>query len=182
MAIVGRVQGMLLRPRQEWQIIDTEQTTTGDLYRGYVAPLAAIGSVPTAVGRLLFGTNVALGTVIAEALVSFALSLAFVYVAAILIDRLAPRFGGTPNMAQALKVSAYGWTAAFVAGIFAIVPALGVLGILGLYSLYQIHTGLPVLMKAPPERAFGYTAAVVGVVFVITVVLSAAWFVVFPPA
>lgn len=180
MALMDRVQGMLLRPRQEWQVIDREHTNTGDLYRGYVVPLAAIANIPMAIGTLLFSPSVAPGSAIAQALVGFALSLAFVYVAALAIDQLAPRFGGIRSWAQALKVSAYGSTAAFVAGIFSIVPALGVLGILGLYSLYQIYTGLPVLMKTPPERAFAYTAVVVVVVVIMTAVLSAVYFAAFP--
>jgi hypothetical protein len=62
---------------------------------------------------------------------------------------------------QALKVAAYASTAALVAGVFAILPGLQVLQFLGFYSLYLLFLGLPVLMKAPKDKALGYTAVVV---------------------
>ena len=80
---------------------------------------------------------------------------------ALIIDAFAPAFGGQKSRIQALKVSAYASTAAWCAGIFALVPPLSFLGILGLYSLYLLYSGLPVLMKAPQEKAAGYTALVV---------------------
>ena len=46
-----------------------------------------------------------------------------------------------------------------------------ILGILGLYSIYLLWLGLPVLMKSPPHRATGYTAAVVVIMFVIMFVV-----------
>ena len=53
------------------------------------------------------------------------------------------------------------------------------LGILGLYSLYLLYLGLPVLMKAPQEKALGYTVVVIiaAVVLVVLVGLVAGVFV-----
>ena len=52
-----------------------------------------------------------------------------------------------------------------------IIPRLSFLAILGLYSLYLLWLGLPVLMKSPADRATGYTAAVVVIMFVIMFVV-----------
>ncbi|HEV8613124.1 MAG TPA: YIP1 family protein, partial [Gemmatimonadales bacterium] len=93
-------------------------------------------------------------------------------VLALIIDALAPSFGGQKNPIQALKVAVYSSTAAWLAGIFAIIPSLGVLGILGLYSLYLLYLGLPILMKAPQDKAIGYTLVVVIVGIVIFVVIG----------
>ena len=92
---------------------------------------------------------------------TYVLTLVGVYVLSLIIDALAPTFGGTKSPIQALKVAAYSSTAAWVAGIFALMPGLRMLGILGLYSLYLLYLGLPVLMKAPKEKAMGYTVLVV---------------------
>jgi hypothetical protein len=62
---------------------------------------------------------------------------------------------------QALKLAAYSSTAAWLAGIFALIPGLRFLGILGLYSLYLLYLGLPVLMKTPREKVLPYIAVVV---------------------
>jgi hypothetical protein len=100
------------------------------------------------------------------------LTLVGTYVLALIIDALAPTFDGQRNQIQALKVAAYSSTAAWVAGIFALIPWLGVLGILGLYSLYLLYLGLPVLMKAPREKALPYTAVVILAAIVLFMVIG----------
>jgi hypothetical protein len=165
MNLVERVKHMLLTPRAEWEVIDTEPATVGALYTGYVIPLAAIGPVARIIGSAVFGIRfggsvyrVPLGSAITNAVVIYVLSLVSVYLLALIIDALAPTFGGTRNQIQALKVAVYSSTAVWLSGIVALVPGLAVLGILGFYSIYLLYLGLPVLMKAPVEKAGAYTA------------------------
>jgi hypothetical protein len=180
MALTDRVQGILLRPRQEWPVIDTEPATTADLYRNYIAPLAAIGPIARIIGFSIFGVGVPvigavripLGTAVVQAVIAFALALVGTYVLAFVIDQLAPTFGGTRSSIQALKVAAYSSTAQWVAGIFGVFPPLAVLSLLGFYSLWLLYLGLPALMKAPQERALAYTGAVVVVAIVIAIVVG----------
>jgi hypothetical protein len=113
-----------------------------------------------------------IGLAIASAIVTYVLTLVGVYVLALIIDGLAPTFAGTKNQMQALKVAAYSSTAAWVAGIFAIMPGLRMLGILGLYSIYLLYLGLPVLMKSPKDRAVGYMVLVIVVEAVLLVVIG----------
>jgi hypothetical protein len=169
MALVDRVKNILLTPKTEWTVIDVEPTTVGDLYKGYIIPLAAIGPIAQAIGFSVFGMRVPflgtyrtpLGTAVTQAVVTYVLTLVAVYVLSIIIDKLAPTFGGTSSPIQALKVAAYSYTASWVAGIFLLVPALSLLSMLGLYSLYLLYLGLPVLMKAPAEKALSYTVVVI---------------------
>lgn len=179
MALVSRVKGILMTPKAEWAIIDNESTTVGSLYTSYIIPLAAIGPICTFIGMSLVGFNM-LGVAVKwpvdlgleSAIVRYALSLVSVYVLALIIDALAPNFGGQKNSIQALKVAAYSSTAAWVAGVFMLVPALGILAILGLYSFYLMFLGLPVLMKAPEEKAAGYVIVVVVCAIVLYVVVG----------
>ena len=169
MALLERVKRILLTPKEEWQVIDSEPATPASLYTGYIIPLAAMGPIAQAIGYSVFGVSVPfmgtyrtpVGSAITGAVVTFALTLLGVYVLALVIDALAPTFSGTRNQIQALKVAAYSSTASWLAGIFALVPGLRVLGILGLYSLYLLYLGLPVLMKSPQEKALGYTVVVI---------------------
>ena len=176
MSLVERVKRILLTPRTEWDVIDGEATTPGKLYTGYIVPLAAIGPIAQVIGfsvlgvRMPFGSAVyrtPIGTALTTAAVTYALSLLGVYILALIIDGLAPTFGGTKSQVQALKTAAYSSTASWVAGIFTLVPGLRVLAILGLYSIYLLYLGLPVTMKAPGDRAGAYT----GVVIVAAIVL-----------
>jgi len=106
--------------------------------------------------------------------VGYVLSLAMVFVLALIVDALAPTFGGSKSQISALKVVAYGSTAGFLGGIFSLLPALSILGLLAaFYSIYLIYTGLPVLMKCPKEKAVAYTAVVIVCGFVLMLVAGA---------
>jgi hypothetical protein len=192
MALVDRVKNILLTPRTEWEVIDAEPTTVADLYKGYIMPLAAIGPVAQAIGSTVFGHTIPflgsyrtpIGTAIGGAIVSYVLTLVGVFVLALIIDALAPTFDGTKNQIQALKVAAYSSTASWVAGIFGLIPALGLLMILAVYSLYLLYLGLPVLMKSPKEKALGYTVVIIiaGIVLFMAIGLGAGMFVAAPAA
>jgi hypothetical protein len=143
--------------------------------------LAAIGPVASIIGLSIFGVSVPftgtyrlpLGSVIGHAVVSYVLALAGVYVLGLVINALAPNFLGAKDEMQALKVAAYSSTAAWLAGIFMLVPALGFFQILGLYSLYLLYLGLPRLMKAPQEKAAVYTLVVIIAALVIMTLIGA---------
>jgi Yip1 domain len=178
MDLVSRVKGILLNPKNEWTTIDTEPTTVGSLYTGYIIPLAAIPAVCSFIGSTMIGNSVTgkvgMSTALTIAAVSFALSLAVLYVIALIIDALAPSFGGQKSQIQALKVVAYSSTAAWVAGVFTLVPGIGgLVGLVGLvYSLYLLYMGLPILMKAPQDKAMGYTVVVIVAWIVMYVVVG----------
>jgi hypothetical protein len=179
MNLLDRVKNILLTPREEWRVIEAEPATPAELYKEYIVPLAAIGPVAMAIGALVFGYHALgvsyrppVGTLLSSAIVTFLLTLGGVYVLALIIDALAPHFGGTSSQIQALKVATYASTASWVAGIFGLIPALSVLGILGLYSLYLLYLGLPVLMKAPEDKAAGYTGVVVIAAIVLFLVIG----------
>lgn len=181
MALMERAKNILFQPKQEWPVIDAEQTTVGALYTGYIVPLAAIGPVASLIGWSVLGMRIPfVGAMkipisygLRMALIQYAGTLVGTYVLALIIDALAPTFGGQKNQIQALKVAAYSATAAWVAGIFGLIPALAILGLLGLYSLYLLYLGLPILMKSPQDKAMGYTVVVIVVAIVLAIVIQA---------
>jgi Yip1 domain len=169
MNLVDRVKRILLSPRTEWPVIDAEPTAPAQLFTGYIMPLAAIGPIAQLIGYSVFGISVPfvgtyrmpIGTAMTSSLVSYVLTLAGTYVLALIIDGLAPSFNGQRSLIQALKLAAYSSTAAWLAGIFLILPGLRMLTILGAYSLYLLYLGLPVLMRSPREKAMAYTVVVI---------------------
>lgn len=98
-----------------------------------------------------------------SAIVGYALTFAVVYVAAMIVDVLAPTFGGQKNFGNALKLAVYSYTPYWLASVFLLVPFLKFLVILGLYGVYLLYLGLPALMKVPKEKAFLYAAAILPV-------------------
>jgi hypothetical protein len=175
-ALAARVKNILRRPTAEWQVIEAEPTTMRGLYLGYVAPLAAIWPVCGIVGGLVFGLSWGGLTFRPEPLsailgagLQFMLQLLIVYAMALAIDTLAPSFGGTPNRMQALKTAAYGATAFWLGGVFALVPIVAFLSVVGLYSIYLFYRGVGPMMKVAPDRVGSFAAVVVGVAIVLQV-------------
>jgi hypothetical protein len=178
MSLVDRAKGILTNPRQEWAVIDDEPLNVAGLLTGYVLPLAAIGPVASFLGWTVFGLGglirVSAGAAVAYAITMFIMAIVSVFVCAWVINVLAPTFGATQNMPQAIKVSAYSMTAAWVAGIFGLIPALSILAAIGgLYSLYLLYIGLPMLMKVSADKAMSYTIVVVLVTIVVYIVAGA---------
>lgn len=167
MDLVQRVKDILLAPKQTWPAIEAEAADAASLYRNYVMIVAAIPAVAGFVGMSVFGfgmmgmttVRLPLANGLAHMVTGYVLSLALVFVVALIVDALAPSFGGQKSRINALKLVAYGSTAGMVGGIFSLVPPLSVLGLVAaLYSVYLVYLGLPVLMKCPEEKAPAYTA------------------------
>ena len=168
-ALLQRVLDILMRPRETWLQINAENGNPGRIYLGYLVFLAAIPAVAGFIGYSLvgvgaFGISVRVPVVqgLVSMVVGYVLSLAMVYVLALIANMLAPRFQAQQDMGSAFKLVAYASTAGMLGGVFSILPSLAMLGLLAaLYSVYLIYSGIPVLMKAPQEKAVGYTAALV---------------------
>jgi len=174
--MIGRIQRLILKPKDEWPAIDAEPMTAQGILMGWVAPLAAIGPAARLIQGQVFPMSVfgvtwrppLLGAIV-TAILTWLLAIASTYVWALVIDALAPSFGGTKNQISALKAAAFSGTAAWICGIFGILPFLGILGILGLYSIYLFWVGGPLLMKVPQDKAPGFiiVSIIVGAVAMI---------------
>ena len=180
MNLVERAKKLVLKPKEEWPVIAAEIHSVQDLYTKYVMILAAIPAVAAFVGFSFIGVSgfgysyrVPIASGLAQMVLQYLLSLGGVYVMALIIDALAPSFGGEKSFPQAIKVAAFFPTASWLAGVFYLIPALSILAILGgLYSLYLLYLGLPLLMKAPEDKAIPYTVVVIIVAIVVMVVIG----------
>jgi len=172
-SLVSRVKYILTRPKFEWPVIDAESASIKGLFTSYAVILAAIPAVATIVGQIAFGHRGLVGPVLAGVL-SYVLSLLSVYILGMIIDALAPTFGGTKNPVKAMQVAVYSMTAAWVAGVLNVLPMLGWLaGLLGLYGFYLMYLGLPTLMKTAADKALGYTIVVVVAAIILNVIVFA---------
>lgn len=152
MALVERVTNILTKPKFEWPKIAAEEASVASLYTGYIMILAAIGPIALILRGGIVG-----------AVVAYAIALGVTYILALIVDALAPTFGGEKNFIQSLKLTAYSYTAAWIAGIFQLIPFLGgLLSLLGaIYAWYTFYLGVVTMKKCPEEKAVVYTVAIV---------------------
>jgi hypothetical protein len=178
MDLKTRATNILTKPAAEWAVIAAESTTPMELITSYAAPLSAIPAICSFIGLSIVGVTIPLmGTIrsgiaagLASAVVRFVLGLVAVYVSAIIIEKLAPTFQSKGDTTQALKLVVFASTPIWLAGIFQIVPALGVLAILaGLYAIYLFYLGLPAVMHTPPDKVISYMVLAALVIIILYV-------------
>src|SRR5690606_19535458 len=100
-SLAARGKNILLMPKTEWARIDAERATVRSIYVPYVLLLAAIGPLAMLIGGQVFGYGAfgvhfrpTLMSGLVTAVVSYGLALAGVFVLALVIEALAPSFGG----------------------------------------------------------------------------------------
>lgn len=172
--ILSRAYGLLRNPKDEWQQIKAEETTVPNILIGYVAPLAAITPICDLIGSTLFGRmlQMAPGEAIIRAVVTWVVTIALVYLLGFLINALADNFDGDRDELSAHKIAAYSLTPAFLSGVFGLWPPLWWLSLFALAAMvFLMFRGLPILMKAPEDRALSYAATVTIAAMVAGIVL-----------
>lgn len=174
--LVQRAIRICTQPDDEWRVIEPEPDTPQQVIAAYLLPLAVAGAIAAAIGGILFGLVAFgggrhLGFTLLGALVSIVATVAGCIIAALAVDALAPTFNGRPDRRQAFKLVVYSATPALLVNLLRIIPFLGLLAIVGaIWSAYVMLRGIPVMMKAPQERALPY-ALVVIVVYVVASIL-----------
>jgi len=180
MNIIERAKNIIVAPNKEWDVIALEQPNTGQIIMGYVLLLAGAAAVAAFIGYgLLFGPSLGFGLRVAttEWGIYYALNvlvgaIAGVFISALVIDALAPSFGSEKNVGRSVQLVAYSYTPAWVGGLLAIYPPLGIVGALaGLYGLYIMYLGMPKLKKTPTDKHAGYFVVSIITIIVVYVVI-----------
>lgn len=153
MNLLDRIKRILAEPRDEWVKIAAEPASVQSLYTNWIMILAAIGPI-----ALLVSMNS-----LQFAIAQYVRSLIMTFVLALVVDTVAPSFGGTKDFVASLKLTAYSYTATWLAGIFNVLGTLGgMIGVIAtIYTLYTLFLGAPVLNKASPDKAVPFTVVVV---------------------
>ncbi len=178
MNIVERIKKILLNPKEEWLVIKGEAASVQALFTQYAIMLAAIPAFAGLVGFSLFGYGYGIklpfGSSIRWAILTYILSLISTYALGFIIDALAPTFGSVKDLVASMKVAVYSSTAAWVGGLFNLIPVLSFVSFLaGIYTLVLLYFGLKAVKDVPEEKMIGYFIAVVVVAIVIYMIVGA---------
>ena len=167
MNLIERVKNILLTPKTEWDVVNSETPNNQNILVSYVIPLVAIGAIASFIGWGFIGKSysygfgswkmvgVSLG--IKYAIIALVSGIAGTLLTAFVIDALAPTFKSEKNFGRSLQLAAYSFTAGWVGAVFNILPSLAIIGSLcGIYGLYLMYIGLPKLKKTPADQVTGY--------------------------
>jgi hypothetical protein len=188
MDLVRRIQNILLKPKEIWPVIKSEEMTIAGIYKSYALILAAVPAVAHAIGLAFIGTSfigiryrTSLGDALGDAVLSYCVSLASLFMVALVINGVAPKFASQKNLTNAFKLVAYSWTPTWVAGILLLIPSLSWLtSLVSLYGLYLLYCGLPILMETPKEKVMVYFLSAVALSIILVGFILSVVALVFP--
>jgi len=169
MNAVARVKAILIDPAAAWRGFEKDIGDPAYLLSRYVAVLALIPALSSFVSATLIGVVAPSGTILRTDLIgglfgaifSYAASCAIVVLLGLIIDLLAPRFGGRRDFEDAFKLAVYSFTPLWLAGIFLLLPGLRFLLLTGVYGIYLFWLGAPRLAKVPEQQAANFTLVIV---------------------
>jgi hypothetical protein len=172
LGLIGRVKAIVMTPQAEWPAVAAESSDA--LAIRYIAILALIPVLARLVGGWLIGGYTPFLSALIGAVVAYALSFVVVFAVALVVDLLAPKFGGKRGYSSALRLTAYSFTPVWLSGIFLLVPGASFLVLLGLYGFYLMWIGMPALMQSPKDKTLLYVVTVAACAIAIDAVVRIA--------
>ncbi len=178
--IVQRVINIITKPKQEWEVIATEQPDTMKLIGGYALILALIPALSAFIKYGIIGmsfmgyTSRSIATGIQTGLIQLLSAVIGVYLLAWVIDLLAPSFDSQKNFGRSLQLAVYASTPQWVAGILLLLSTTMsmLIMLISLYAIYLLAVGMPVLKGTPKDKVVGYVALTIIAMIAIAVVMA----------
>jgi hypothetical protein len=177
---------LALKPGTEFPIIASERESIEAVVTRWVAPLLLVMLATKVLSAWIFGLDIdatvhgrtaslnvpfQLTEAILLALPLLVQSIVMVFVTALVIDALAPWFGGTRDLVQAVRTAAYVATPAWLVGIigpawemgvFRVQPPRGITMFVGaIWGIWLLLRALPPMMKVSNGKSWSYTAVIV---------------------
>ena len=174
MNLIDRVKNILMTPKTEWLVIDTEQATPMTLLTSYVLPLSILASLANILRGLFYAGGFG-SYFIWVAVIGFISILIGFYISLYVIDLLAPSFASEKNLNKSAQLVAYSNTPVWVAAFLSFIPIIGwLIAIAGwVYSIYLFYIGLTVMKKTPEDKKVVYMIVAFLVMFAVTAIISA---------
>ncbi len=165
-SLLLRVKNILIRPRDEWQVIRDEPATYSATLRS-AAVLAALPPLAAVLGRFVLDRNIQ-DNKVAFSLAYFLFSDLFWYcmyvVNIVLTGLIVAAIASVPasrlNNVQGLKIAAYSFTPLVVASMISLIPGADwIFYIAVAYNLYLLYLGIISFTSAGKKQAAWQTVA-----------------------
>lgn len=176
----ARIVKLLTNPREYWGEVvaepaDIKSLLPQMLVLAGIPALASFLNIMFTALRFVFSGGAVIGAGIALVL-SLAANLGIWIAFGFIINALAPTFQAQKDQGQAVKLATGTIIPMWVGQVLNMVPfpGIGILGTLGGlgYGAYILYLGLPVMNGTPQEKAIPYTAASIGILFVVAMVAA----------
>lgn len=162
--ILLRIRNILVRPRDEWQVIKDEEITYRNLITGYCALIAAIPPVAAVAERFIFNRGIVsnavqspFGYVIAANVLWYLVIIVNVIITGAVITAIVTRKEPGWTSLLGLQLASYSYTPLFLVGILIVIPQLAwLLYPAVLYSIYLLYLGIRTIAGLSQGKAAAY--------------------------
>ena len=164
MEFFDRVKAILVNPKEEWIIIEAENTPHSKVFAGYLLILALIPAITIFIsyvwkwfsavsGFVGFFDSPYLKYVIIGAFQPTVIILGGVYLSAFAINAFSEQFGSAKDLSRTFSLVAYSYTPLCVAGLLNIFNPLAFLvPFVGLYGFFLLYIGVESLLKPAADK------------------------------
>ncbi|MGI6524805.1 MAG: Yip1 family protein [Bdellovibrionota bacterium] len=149
--ISKRVLEVFSNKPEVWAKIRHEYADVKRIYLAYLLELIALFVLGDLLSHLF---SDGFFNAIVMSIVTYIFTCAGIYISALLLVKLAPKFGCSVDIVSVLKLLAYTLTPVLVAGIFSFIEHLGTLIrlVAFLYTVYLLYSAISVLLDVPKEK------------------------------
>ncbi len=157
-AIIKRSINIIVKPAEEWKVIEQENANKNTALFGYALPYIILVSIAALIGCLIFNSFFySMTYTVITTLFAFIIPFAGIIISAIIINAIAPSFGSTKNIDNAFKLVIYSYTATFIVSIATgLLPVLFFVSVAAGYSFYIMFFGITPMMKTPDDKKVSY--------------------------
>lgn len=185
--LLSHVWGLFAHPREEFQLIQKEQSIRPNRYITYILILAAIPPVSIYIGSTLTGwrigdgevTRMTHGSTFALSILFYLAIIAEIYVLGRAIDWMRETYTDLCKRSlSGLAMATYIVMPLLVLSVFAVYPTIWLillsLIVASAYSAYLLYAGVPIFFGIPKERGVMFSSAILTIALVLAVVLMIA--------
>ncbi|HMO01883.1 MAG TPA: Yip1 family protein [Oligoflexia bacterium] len=177
--LVSVCREVLLNPKNCWGRFANDALTIKDVYGKYIIWLALIPAVCGFVRQSLLGFTVPfIGLTyrvpffkgLSSAILQYGFQLLLLYVGALVVAKISPKFSGREDLTASFKLLAYSSIPGMLAACLQLFSlALASLGMaFSLYGLYILFHGIPKMTGVPEERRWPF----LGVIFLVMIAIG----------
>ena len=175
MNLIERVKNILITPKTEWEVINSETATPPGLLTSYILPLAIVSAIGPLINGFLFSQVLGTTYVLVQAVISLVIGIGVYFGMVYIVDALAPSFASEKNQGKSAQLIAYSNTPSYIAGLLSFIPVLGwILPFLAWgYSIYLMYLGIGPLKKTPEDKKIVYVIVIIIILIAISMILGA---------
>lgn len=165
---IKRLKNLITQPIKEWAEIEKEKYSIKEIIYRFAFPIILFASITTYLGGSVIVELHSTQVSIIKALITFLSFSLSIYISAVVLNQLLPKFNTEKNLNSLLIVMIYAFSIFIItSGIADLHSYLNYINILGIYSLVLLWIGIKLVIKISADKVAGF--AIIAFLFTIII-------------